>query len=489
MDIVKKNETDNLMDANQSYHYKMWEKLNYTDKNLHSITLKGCSLSKSTFTQVILADSDWDSCQVENCNFQNLSFENSDLTSTYFEHCKFSNVSFKGTTTTDITFQCCQFSNCDFNHIGLTSSVFDNCLFFKLKLRQSSTSLNQFVNCQFLESKIGGNFLYNIFLNSKFERSQVLYSLIASNFGFSKANLKELCWDKKEHKLLQQSFLDKKDVISAAIISLNLDEDSYDYSIWACMQVIMEQLKNGILVRVEQFLFLKIIIDILLNEKKLSLFTTVHLLNLLEKVKFIKDNIAIKKSKSALQQLNGLLLECYHHMINQIHKELHQLECKGKPITLKIVYEKEPGIPIAQLLEQLMRYMNIAGPYPIRTQTESGSFIEWIQGYDNILKCLQLLISILGLKISLKKHNNINTSKSEKVNQGNEETNGSPDNSHAQSNSVIVQIPESVLNQISTVCTEEDVHKAINVFVINGVNINNNFQGYNNFNFKNIEIL
>lgn len=488
MDIVKKNEKDNLMDASQIYHYEIWENSNFIDKNLHSITLKGCTLSNCTFIHTILADSDWDSCQVENCNFQNLSLENSDLTSTYFEHCNFSNVSFKGTTTTDITFQSCQFTNCDFNHISLSNSVFDRCEFFKLKLRQSSTSLNQFIDCQFVESKIGGNFLYNIFFNSHFERSEILYSLIASNFGFSLINLEELSWDKKEHKLLQQSFLDKKDVISAAIISLNLDESSYDYSIWACMQVIMEQLKNGILVRIEQFLFLKLIIDNLLNEKKFSLFTTVYLLNVLEKAKFIKDNIAIQKSKSALQQLNGLLLEYYHRMINQTHKEMHQLECEGKPITLKMVYEKEPTIPIAQLLEQLMKHMNIPGPYPVRIRTESGSFIEWIQGYDNILKCLQLLISVLGLKITLKKHN-MNTSKLEKERQESDETNVSHEKPYTQSNSVVVQIPESVLNQISTVCTEEDVHKAINVFVINGVNINNNFQGYNNINFKNIEIL
>ena len=54
---------------------------------------------------------------------------------------------------------------------------------------------------------------------------------------------------------------------------------------------------------------------------------------------------------------------------------------------------------------------------------------------------------------------------------------------------MIFQIPESVIKQLNTATTEQNVHQTLNVFVLNGININNNFQGYNSFNIKDIEIL
>ena len=57
-----------------------------------------------------------------------------------------------------------------------------------------------------------------------------------------------------------------------------------------------------------------------------------------------------------------------------------------------------------------------------------------------------------------------------------------------QSNSAMIQIPESVLEQLNTASTEQDIHKVLNVLIVNGITVNNNFQGYNNFNLKNIEL-
>lgn len=486
-------QTNSILKSDQILHYVLLNNFKYFNEDLHSITLHCCSLSDGSFIHTILADSDWDSCQVEDCVFQKLSLENSDITSTYFENCKFMNVSFKGATATDITFINCDFVDCDFTHIGLSNSIFIKCKFIKLKLRQSTTTLNQFINCHFIESKIRGNFLYNIFSSTHFEKSQMEFILIASNFGFSSKNFEELSWSQTNYKLMQQTFLDSKDVISAAIISLNIDERFYDYSIFACLQIIINELGNGILVRTEQILFIKAIIDSLLIQEKLSLYTVIHLLNLLEKTKSIENNIAIQKSAPAIQQLNGLLFEHYHHMVNQIHKELKEYSTTDRPIILKFVYQQEPSIPICHLLEQIMIQLDMPKPYPIRIKTATGSFIEWVQGYDNILKCLQLLISILGLGINLKKtcHSKKlapgNVKNNDKLNISSENTQRqSSDN--VQSNSAMIQIPESVLEQLNTVSTEQDIHKVLNILIVNGVTINNNFQGYNNFNLNSIEV-
>lgn len=474
--------------AGETYNYGIWRQFSNVTQDLHSITLRWCILVDGQFTHTIFADSDWDGCQVENCTFNKLSFENSDITSTYFKSCKFFDVNFKGATTTDITFEDCTFEDCTFDHIGLNSSTFKSCIFIKLKSRQSSTTLNKFENCYFEKSHISGNFLYNIFIDSHFKDSIISEHLIASNFGFSATNFIELSFDLQNIKTYQQECLDRKDIIAAAIIALNIEKKFYDYSILTSAQVIVNQLKNGILVRTEQILFLKLIIEYMLISEQISLYTVIQIISILEKIKTLKNNIAIKKSKSVIHQIYGLLFDYYHQMIIHIDKELVELTYEQNPMLIKITYKEEPLIPICSLVEQMMYSLGISGPVPYRERTEIGSFIEWIQGYDNILKCLQLLISILGLGVSLKNahHKTPESNENKASSQTSDKCNCSSDNT---SNSVVFEIPESILSQLSTVQTEQDISKSINIFVLNGVNINNNFKGYNNFNVEKIEIL
>ncbi len=115
----------------------------------------------------------------------------------------------------------------------------------------------------------------------------------------------------------------------------------------------------------------------------------------------------------------------------------------------------------------------------LRSKTEKGSFIEWIQGPDNIIKCLQLIVSILGVAIKLKgsskkhtheKHSNKDSS----VNNNN-------------SNTIVLQLPDSISRQINQVQTEQDISKVINVFMVNEMTINNNYQGFNKYNIQNVE--
>lgn len=478
-------ENNNLI-ADQTYCYKMYEKEKYEYKNLHSITLKCCSLSDFNFKNTILSNSDWDSCQVEKCKYFYLSFENSDITSSYFRNCTFSNVIFKNATATDVVFLNCNFINCDFTHMGLSTSKFRKCNFSNLKLRQGSITLNQFEECQFSSSKIAGNFFFNIFTNSNFPKSKIPQTLIASNYGFSSENLEELSLKNTNLKALQQDYLEQKDVISAAIISLNI-EKNYDYSILAGIQVIIEQLKIGILVRAEQLFFFKSIIESLLLQNKISFYTTINVLNSLEEVSKL-NNIAAQKSTPYIQQIYGSILEYYHQFIVCLHDKMQETEVKGEIVCLKIIYEKEPAIPICTLIGQLMDGLNMSNDYPIRLKTETGSFIEWIRGYDNILKCLQLLVSILGLGVSLKKNNSSKPVNKQKDKEQNENIFFSNSTQGEQSNSFMVQIPENIIKQLNTISTEADVHKALNVFIINGLNVNNNFQGYNNFNVKDINI-
>ena len=483
VNVRQSNSFNNEIIFSQAYYYNVWDNYFSETENLHSVTFKWCEFSQCKFVQTVFADSDWDSCKITNCNFKNINFENSDITSTYFVNCNFENACFKGASMTDITFDNCVFKNCDFNHVGLMSSIFESCLIQNLNLRQSTTSLNHYRNCKFLNAKINGNFLYNLFENVCFTNTLIANKLFSSNYGFTQNNLAELQLNQEELKSMQKACMDSSDIFSAAIISLNLEENNYDYVIWASVQIIINQLTSGILIRSEQLIFLKEIIKNLLDNDKISLYTILAVISVLEKLN-MSDNIALKKSEAAINQLVNMLFEYYHKYVQKIDKELHRLPETDTPVELKITYSEEPAIPICTLLTQIMNSIGIRGPLPVREKTAKGSFIEWIQGYDNILKAIQLLISVLGLGISFKK------TKSDQQ-AAPKETEVSPNcaNTPSATNSVVFQIPQSVLDQLNVSQTEQNVSKTVNIFILNGVTFNNNFQGYNHANVRDIEIL
>ena len=60
------------------------------------------------------------------------------------------------------------------------------------------------------------------------------------------------------------------------------------------------------------------------------------------------------------------------------------------------------NVEMCAILTDFQKQLNIDSPAPVRIKTEKGSFIDWIQTHDEILKCLQIIISIIGLAIKLK---------------------------------------------------------------------------------------
>ena len=127
--------------------------------------------------------------------------------------------------------------------------------------------------------------MYNLFVNTHFNKTAIAPDLMSSNFGFTDSNLKELSLEKTYFKQLQQKLLDNKDYVSAAIISLNLEEKDFDNAILVSIQVIIEQLRCNILVRNEQLMFFRLILNRLLNENKLSLYMVLFIINILEQRK------------------------------------------------------------------------------------------------------------------------------------------------------------------------------------------------------------
>lgn len=480
------NEFSGHLLPSKIYTYLFLERKNLSQQNLHSISLKNCVFENIDFTETLFSNSDFDSCQLQECIFKNQSFQNSDIISCNFKKCTFIKVNFKGATMINNSFENCTFISCNLNHVTMTDSTFSECSINDLNLRQSSTSLNIFTKCLWSNSKINGNFVFNLIIDSSFTNTSLDTDLLSLNFGFSKNNLNELRIDKGTLTILQQQLLNRKDLINAAIVELNTNTDLYEYSIFFCVSIIIEQIQKNIIVRSEQIKFIELVIQHLISIKKLSLITIIQLLALIDSYKkFETSNISIEKAKCNINYIYNLLFKTYKDSIERLDKTLAQIETNDSKVIIKFTFKEKPLLETCDLLSCLQMQFGIPAPYPVQIKTEKGSFIEWIQSPDNILKCLQLLVSIIGVGVNITKI--CVDSKKKKKENNNSKTIETNTFKQSCNNTVTLNIPDVINTQLSSVQTEKDVSNVINVFVVNGMTINNGYQGFNNNNIDNIE--
>ena len=484
------------LNADEIYTYLLIHEQIFDDIDLHSISLKNCVLEKCTFEKTILANSDLDSSQISDSIFSNLSFQNSDIVSCNFENCTFKKISFKGSSFSNNTFSNCKFLSCDFNHVDMHNSTFLNCVIEHMYVRQCSTSLNYFIECTFIQSKINGNFFFNILMNCIYKDTEIDISLVSSNFGIRQASLDQLNFSLYNLQDLQDKLVRNNDLFGAAVIELNTNDCSYDYSMLVCLQATFKQIENNIIIRSEELRFIELLLDYFVAEDLLAPITIIQLLSLVEKILNSNiNNIAKSKSTLYLNYIYNVLFKAYQQFVSDLHNTLSEMANDKLPVTIKLTFENEPNVEMCAILTDFQKQLNIDSPAPVRIKTEKGSFIDWIQTHDEILKCLQIIISIIGLAIKLKPSSKKISSKSSSNNEAHksEKSNISQDNSSNNSNifssngDVLVQLPGSIIRQINQVQTEQAISNAVNVFVINNMTINNNYHGINKYNIKNVE--
>lgn len=488
LSAYKKYQNELIFD--EYYSYLFIEKQDYINKDFHSISLKNCIIEKSDFSNTLFANADLDSLNLNECVFGDQSFQNADIISCHFMNCTFVSVSFKGATMTSNTFVNCTFVSCNFNHVTMSDSLFTDCDIEGVNLRQSSTYLNTYLNCSWFKSQISGNFNYNLLIQSSFRKTSINPILLSSNFGFTEKNLYDLKIDYEAVYDLQQTELERKELINAAIIELNSNKYSYDKSMVFCIDVILRQLNNNIIVRAEEIRFIELVLNHLLKEQMIAPISIVQMISLLERF-FSKAeaNTAIDKSKNSLNYIHNTLFIAYQHFVNSLEETNYNHSESNRRVTIKITFEKRPEIETCKLLSSFQDVFSMP-KYPIyQIKTEHGSFIEWIEAPDNILKCLQLLISIIGLAISIRSYKKMTNKKTNKKSDDDSEPNGNNQENRQQiyNNMLILNIPNSINNQIQHVQTEKDISNTINVFIANGLTINNDYKGFNNCNIRDIE--
>ena len=308
------------LNADEIYTYLLIHEQIFDDIDLHSISLKNCVLEKCTFEKTILANSDLDSSQISDSIFSNLSFQNSDIVSCNFENCTFKKISFKGSSFSNNTFSNCKFLSCDFNHVDMHNSTFLNCVIEHMNVRQCSTSLNNFIECTFIQSKINGNFFFNILMNCIYKDTEIDISLVSSNFGIRQASLDQLNFSLYNLQDLQDKLVRNNDLFGAAVIELNTNDCSYDYSMLVCLQATFKQIENNIIIRSEELRFIELLLDYFVAEDLLAPITIIQLLSLVEKILNSNiNNIAKSKSTLYLNYIYNVLFKAYQQFVSDLH--------------------------------------------------------------------------------------------------------------------------------------------------------------------------
>lgn len=471
--IVFNQECFSLLHPGETRSFQKYNQEKISNCNKNSLSLKTCIISNCFIDKVILSSSDLDSCKLEKCIFNSSPLNNADICSTVFVECSFNNISFQNATISDSIFINCQFDKCNLDHVTLTDTQFENCVLSNMRLRQSSSYLNEFSNVIFQNVQINGNFFYNIFSNCIFKDSIFEKNLIGYNFGFNSNAYSLFGLTLKEFETYYDKFIDKYEFFNAAIIELNFLNEYREAALLNCIKAIGKMIKSNIVVRVEQIVFLKNIYLYLVNNSQLTPIANIEIIKDIEAILMHKMKFNIK----ALDQLEVFKNYCYYNykiFLSKIDEQQKKFSIKNESIIIKITFKREPLYPIVDLVNAVKKALGIKCEDAKRLRTEVGSFIEFISAPDNILPCLSLITSVLGIitdVILQKKDTKIkNTTKKQYSSQ-----------------SIVNNYYNTNINVFETnIDAENNVAIVLPIIKSNGININNNYSGYTSDNIREI---
>lgn len=369
-----------------------------SESNKHSLSIKNSIIATCTFSKVILSNSDFESCEISNCHFLSVPLNNSDICTTIFRNCRFENVRFENATILDSMFIECSFIKCNFDHITMTNSRFEKSSFFSFKIRQCSAYLNEFMNTKFEKALISGNFHYNIFASCSFVNSSMGNQLFCCNYFLGESNLSAFNLNCNQVEDYKQRLINQYEFFNAAIIEFNNSSLLIENSLLNCISALGKMIELNIIVRVEQVAFLKNIYLLLIRQNLIAPISSTYIISVIDSI-VIKEQINSINLK-AIEQLEVFKTYCYNEYRNWmsiLSKKQKDIPIYNKDITIRIVYNTEPVLQLADLLNSAKRELGIVCSDAKRIKTEVGSFVDFISAPDNILPCLNIIISLLGL--------------------------------------------------------------------------------------------
>lgn len=452
--------------------FKNIEQQSFNNINAPKLAIKYCIIRECDFVDVNMENCDFLSSKIYNVFFKNVSFVCADIFSLWFSECVFENVNFSGAGIEDITFVNCHFNNCTFEDVGLKKCVFSNTLFSKIKPLSSSFILNQYNNCVFESCKFGGSFQYQIFDSCKFENTEIEYSVLKDNFGFSLKDgiqyIKNTIPIKETNQLydfLLKECIDQKLFLNASFVSFNFETLINPQLILKSFDAIERMLSNEVLIRNDELLYLRRLYQYMYEQGMIAPIVIYQLINKIKKLHpLMNSNIAYAKSYESLSLIYNDLYFKFCEFCDNLQETLENLPEYETPLELYIDYEYEPNMPLADILNQCLPHTFI------RIKSEQGSFHEIISMQPHGLEILNIFLQILGISIPI-----IYSEMKEKRKEKKAKT------------KLKKTVTFNISNQTGTKDSIKAIQNTCKTLAASDL-LNNNLQGYNNSNIKEIKI-
>lgn len=435
--------------------------INKYKENISYLTVQSSSFTNSTFKNCDIVG-----CKFYNNKFSGVSLDNDDIISLQISNCQFENVSFNGTCIEDIDFKNCIFDNCSFNNFTMKNCCFSGCEFYKFKPSCCLCELNNYIECIFTNSAFSSSFHYQIFSGCVFNNTSIELELLGYNYGLLsndqiaiKNNNSEKYYSTNRIDQLYRNYLEQNLYANAFILKINFEYDDNPsvLLLWADFLEII--IKNDIIIKSNEILFIKNLTSYFSRKKQIAplllfalnnkLIDTLHKLPI-ENSK-IKDEIILL--------INNTYFE-FKKIVQEFSNKIDDYPSENGKLLIEMKYLEKPEKDLSQILNQF------GVGYCEQVKTESGSFYEWISCPDNMIKCLEIFLMLLGIAVPIV-YDSIKTKKKTEKKQAD-----------------VFDLSENTSTNIT-----------INVTINNGCQIlnncnfvENNFYGYNNKNVQKVKI-
>lgn len=392
-------ELPSILYDNQDIIFKILEQQSFDNISAHSAIIKNSIINECSFTNVDMSNADLLSTKIYTCKFISVNFEDADLFSLWFSNCTFINTNFDTASIEDITFENCQFENCSFDEVNLKNCSFNKTAFVNLSPESSTFSLNSYSNCNFTKCKFKGSFIYQIFTCCSFNGTKIDCDLLKYNYGIGN-HVETLYLYKGEIVKLSKTLMnqlisdcvDQKLLVNAVFVNYNFEKEINPDLAIKSLYALKSMIKNDILLRNDELIFLKNLYHSLYKEKLLAPIILYKLYTCIIEIYNNKiDNISYEKCKSSLNVIANSLYFDFSDFCDQLKEKIKSEIKYVPPVYIKIHYKDEPQVQLSTLL-------NLCLPDTfLRIETQHGSFIEDIIAGAGGLEVFKIFIQLLGI--------------------------------------------------------------------------------------------
>lgn len=370
--------------------------------DLRKIHLISSNFEECRFFEIQFRTASFFSTKLINVCFYNCDLSSTDICSIWAKGCVFKETNLDNANITDSTFEDCVFDNSIFTSVSLMNCKFINCTFEKMPIEDSTFTLNSYINCKIKNTVLTESFYYQIFTDCEFYNVNMDPQLLGFNFGFSKQVIAELA-DNKDLNEIEAQFINKGLYVNAAILKVNQVQEGYDLAILACISALSQMLRNNILIKADEIVYLKNLIQQLENENKISPICIIRIWQLLNDIiNASSQNIAIQKSISYIRDFLNVLhfkIQEFVEKMQMCTNDSFAIANKSKTAELKIIYNQKPSIEIINCLVDITTFLNPDYPKPIFLKSQKGSYIEYHEIAIALIPYIQTIFSLLGVVV------------------------------------------------------------------------------------------